>query len=179
MTNQDEETKLIASEPMTESGSDFDQALASLMLSIRAGQSIQMVRVPHSSRHKPDTCGRAAYLALQWIDPTGQPRGVVSVESAARYWPQNPPPEGPAITDRYSVFDKVLDAVNYHYDIQTFVDHAGDAVLIWDRASHGNTPAVILTPDNQVMTYYEAPPSVRQRVDRTPGVLRYHHTIPA
>ena len=178
MTNQNDETKLIASEPMTESGSDFERALASLMLSIRAGQSIQMMRVPHSSHHKPATYERAAYLALQWIDPAGQPRRVVSVDSAARYWPENPPPDGPAITDRYSVFDKMLDAVNYHYDIQTFVDHAGDAVLIWDRASHGNTPAVILTPDNQVMTYYEAPTSVRQRVDRTQQV-RYHHPAPA
>ena len=161
-------TMLISTDAlMSENADPLQRALASLMLSIKANQPMQVVRLEHSSLHKHPDHHRAAYVAIKWTDPNQQPRAVVYVDSASRYWAEHPPTEHPGINDTYSVFDKLIDAVNYHYDIQTFVDDDGNAVLTWDRASHGNCPAIILTPDNEVLTYYDAPQQTKERLDRT------------
>ena len=39
--------------------------------------------------------------------------------------------------------------VDRRYDVQTFVDHHGNAVLVWNRACHANIPAVVLTSTNR------------------------------
>ena len=169
MTNTTEPTSLIASDLMTEEYSaPLQQALASLMLTIRARQPMEIVRIKHSDYHKDHSSERAAYVALNWNDADGQPRAVVSVDTTGQYWAENPPHASPGINDPYSVFDKVIDAVNYQYDIQTFVDDAGNAILAWHRGSHGNCPTMVLTPDNITYTYYQAPPETAQLLDQTP-----------
>ena len=178
MQSQNTGEQLVATDRLDHHADNpFQRQLASLMFTVRAQLPLQMVRVPHDSTHKPPTYPRAAYIALKWIDPHGHYRGIVSVDSAGRYWPENPPLSGPGIVDQYNTCDKLIDAINYHYDIQARVTSSGDAILTWDRASHGNTPAIILTPDDIVHTYYEAPLYVRELLDRDEKV-RYSHPSP-
>lgn len=167
MTDQ-QPANLISADPILPASDDgMERAMANLMLNIRHGNPLQIRRLPNSSLYQAQPTSRAAYVALDWTDPAGQPRYIVSVNATGQYWAENPPPDGPAIKDRYSVFDKILDAVNYHYDIRTFVDDQGSAVLTWDRASHGNCPAVVLTAEDLILTYYHAPLGIRSRLHQS------------
>lgn len=142
----------------------MENALASLMTSIQAGNSLAVTRVPTQALDEHRLPHRAAYVRLEWLDPDERPHAVVSVQCASRYWTENVPAEGPSTQDAYSTFDKLVDAVQYHYDIKTFVTDAGDAVLAWSRTSHGNFPAVVLARDDTVTTYYDAPTHIRQKL---------------
>ena len=168
MTNTTKATSLIASETTSDEYSEpLQRALGSLMLNIRANLPMEIVRIKHSESHKDHSYERAAYVALKWTDLTGQPRSVVHVDTTGQYWAENPPQDAPGINDCYSTFDKIIDAVNYQYDIKTFVDEQGNAILTWNRASHGNCPAIVLTPEDDVLTYYHAPHQITAILDQT------------
>ncbi len=126
------------------------------MFSVRAGADLEKVAIPYASYNQPAYIDRPAYSALRWIDPKGRYRAVFSVTGAGMYWPENAPPAGPGITDHYAVFDKLLEAVERQYDIQTYVNDNGLALLVWNRASHGNEPALTLSSHNVATLYYQA-----------------------
>ena len=160
-------TNLISRDKMNDAGSpnEMDNALAHLMLAIRGGRRLAISRVTTDSLDRHALSHKAAYVRLEWLDPDDRHQAVVSVQCASRMWTEHVPDNGPSVPDVYSTLDKLIDAVQYQYDIRTFVNDAGDAVLAWNRASHGNRPAVVLREHDIVETYYDAPEWISQRLE--------------
>ena len=52
--------------------------------------------------------------------------------------------------------DKLLNAIVHNCHVQA-LNLNGTAVLSWDRASHGNTPTIVLHPDDSIENYYDWP----------------------
>lgn len=164
MTTTHTETNLITeARVVNDTENHIDLALGSMMKTIQRKMPVVVQRVPCSPGHHGEPLGRAAFMSISWTDQHGKQRYVLSVASTGSYWVENAPRiHSPAIVDQYSVFDKMFSAIDHHYEIKTFVDQYGNAVVAWDRASHGNCPAVILTPDGRALTYYNAPDYVRE-----------------
>ena len=135
------------------------------MLSIRHGHKPEFLRVC-----SPSNTDRAHFISLKWFDPHAeQPRYIQFLAATGTYWTENHPANGPAIVDQHNVFDKILTAIDWQYRVVTYVGPNRDAVLAWDRASHGTIPAVVLTEDDHVLTYYHAPAEIREQVVSRPA----------
>ena len=131
----------------------FNHYIASLMLSIRAGHKPVLAR---SSSH---TKTGNQLASISWNTACGSSRLYLkgSQIQAEPALPQNT--LAVTIDDPghwFNDVDKLLNAVANNCFVKTYLLD-GAAVLSWDRASHGNTPTIILFPDGRIQSYYDWP----------------------
>lgn len=70
-----------------------------------------------------------------------------------------------------SLVDKLISAIKGNCYIHTrLID--GAAVLSWDRSSHGNTPTIVLYPNNLIANYYNWPSHLPEHLE--PKETPYH-----
>ena len=132
---------------------DFNPQIADLMLAIRAGRPTVISRSSARTR----TGQRQA--SLSWKTDRGTWNRFQSDEGRFYCEPFTP---GTHATDLDTdepwshLVDKLLDAITHNWHVHTYLlDNV--AVLSWDRASHGNTPTVILHPDDTLHDFYNWP----------------------
>ena len=131
----------------------FNPWLADLMLSIRQGHN------PVTTRSTPNARPATVYASIAWKGPQGHWRRFHS-EGGRYHCPPISP--GTPVFDLdtqetwCNLVDKLLTAISYNCHL-TARCHEGHAVLSWDRASHGNTPTIVLNPDDRITHYRDWP----------------------
>ena len=162
------ETKLVyrLHEPQDFLG--FNPHIADLMLAIRAGRPTV---ITHSTSLSTT---RNRFASFSWKTQKGDWNA---------FWSQHDNyncadiPDGTPVTDLdtnkswSSDVDKLLSAIVENCHVRTHL-RDGAAILSWDRASHGNTPTIILHPDDRVENYYNWP-------EFLPEHLEPKHTNPS
>ena len=139
----------------------FNHHLVSLMLAIRDGQSPVITR--SSTLTRPGN----ARASISWKTPQGEWSRFHS-EDGQYHHPHTT--DGTLVADLDTqapwcdLVDKLLTAITRNCHVKT--SSAGRiATLSWDRASHGNTPTILLTPGDRMAVYRDWPSTLPEHLE--------------
>ena len=168
---------LIRTHHEPDSAMEFNSHIADLMLAIRAGRPTVATR--SSTRTK---LGQQI-ASFAWKNESGRWDRFHLDRDQYYYQPFEPGTEVAALDtqERWcDLVDKLLTAITYNCFI-TARTIDGRAVLSWDRASHGNTPTIVLHADDTIESFYQWPEYLPEHLEpkATPPVLAHcfydHH----